>query len=130
MTSRTALAALVLMTAPGLALAQSAAPLPTLNLQQETAVRCGAAFAIVVSEQARGTTLAAKWPVLGNRGREFFVRTGARLMDETAATRPQVQALFARAATGLRADPATLPAKLESLRAPCLALLDLAIPPR
>lgn len=130
MTSRTALAVLALVAAPFPAQAQSAAPLPMLNLQQETAVRCGAAFAIVASEQARGTALAAKWPALGTRGREFFVRTGARLMDETAATRPQVQTLFARAAKDLRTDPATLPAKLESLRAPCLALLDLAIPAR
>lgn len=110
------------------ALAQPAPALPSLSLEQETAVRCGAAFAIVSSEQARGSGLAAKWPALGTRGREFFVRTGARLMDETGATRPQVQALFARAATTLRADPAALPGKLESLRTPCVGLLDLAIP--
>ena len=109
-------------------LSQPAPALPTLNLEQETAVRCGAAFAIVASEQARGSVVAAKWPALGDRGREFFVRTGARLMDETGATRPQVQAMFARAATTLRADPAALPVKLESLRTPCVGLLDLAIP--
>lgn len=101
---------------------------PALNLEQETAVRCGAAFAIVSAEQARGSTLAAGWPVLGTRGREFFVRTGARLMDETGATRPQVQALFANAARSLRADSASLPGRLTTLRQPCLTLLDLTVP--
>ncbi|MBS0481786.1 MAG: hypothetical protein JSR96_06450 [Proteobacteria bacterium] len=108
--------------------AQPAPDLPKLDLEQETAVRCGAAFAIVSSEQARATPLGARWPALGTRGREFFVRTGARLMDETGATRPQVQALFASAAGDLRADPAALPARLDSLRDPCMALLDLSIP--
>lgn len=121
---------LALVAAPLPLLAQPAPALPTLNLEQETAVRCGAAFAIVASEQARGSVVAAKWPALGDRGREFFVRTGARLMDETGATRPQVQALFARAAMNLRADPASLPGRLESLRDPCLGLLQLAIPAR
>lgn len=120
--------AFVLALVPLTVLAQPVPALPGLSLEQETAVRCGAAFAIVSSEQARGSALAAKWPALGTRGREFFVRTGARLMDETGATRPQVQALFARAATTLRADSAALPGKLETLRTPCLGLLDLAIP--
>lgn len=120
--------ALVLAALPLPLHAQTAPPLPGLSLEQETAVRCGAAFAIVSNEQARGGALAVRWPVLGTRGREFFVRTGARLMDETGATRPQVQALFARAASSLRADPAALPARLESLRTPCLGLLDLTIP--
>jgi hypothetical protein len=107
--------------------AQGSAP-PKLNLEQETAVRCSAAFAIIASEQARGTPLGATWPALGNRGREFFVRTGARLMDETGATRPQVQALFARSAADLRGPGKTLAVRLEGLRSPCLALLELAAP--
>ncbi|MFC0590425.1 hypothetical protein ACFFF7_13515 [Novosphingobium aquiterrae] len=130
MICRTALTLFALAALPASGLAQPAAPLPALNLEQETAVRCGAAFAIVASEQARGTPVAAKWPALGTRGREFFVRTGARLMDDTGATRPQVQALFARAASSLRADPGALPARLDSLRVPCVSLLDLAIPAR
>ncbi|MDE2436045.1 MAG: hypothetical protein KGM49_07290 [Sphingomonadales bacterium] len=108
--------------------AQPVPPPPTLNPEQEIAVRCSAAFAIVSNEQARATPLGTGWPALGTRGREFFVLTGARLMDETGATRPQVQILFTRAASDLRGDPAALPARLGSLRAPCLALLDLAIP--
>lgn len=105
----------------------AAAPvLPSLNLEQETAVRCASAFAIVSAEQAKGSNRPG-WPNLGTRGREFFVRTGARLMDETGATRPAISALFARTAGNLRAD-ANLPARLESLRQPCLTLLDLAIP--
>ncbi|MEQ1542850.1 MAG: hypothetical protein ABL926_11400 [Novosphingobium sp.] len=115
--------------AAGAAAAQPA-DLPKLTLDQETAVRCSAAFAIVSSEQARAAPLAAGWPVLGQRGREYFVRTGARLMDETGATRPQVQALFARSATELRGNGGGLAQRLESLRRPCLSLLDLAVPQR
>lgn len=121
---RTAFAA-VLMLLSASAQGQNA-DLPRLNLEQETAVRCSAAFAIISSEQARGTPLAAGWPPLGSRGREYFVRTGARLMDETGATRPQVQALFARSAADLRASGAGLAARLEGLRGPCLSLLNLA----
>ncbi|WP_296679955.1 hypothetical protein [Novosphingobium sp.] len=102
------------------------APQPVLTLEQETAVRCGAAFAVVSAEQMRGSA-AAGWPALGTRGREYFVRTGARLMDETGATRPVIGALFARSAAELRAG-GNLKAKLESLRKPCLLLLDLTIP--
>lgn len=115
--------------AAGAAAAQPA-DLPKLTLDQETAVRCSAALAIVASEQARSAPLVAGWPILGARGREYFVRTGARLMDETGATRPQVQALFARSATELRGDGSGLAQRLESLRRPCLSLLDLAVPQR
>lgn len=130
MTPRMALFALALLAFQPAVQAQPASPPPRLSLEQETAVRCGAAFAIVASEQARGSALVRAWPPLGPRGREFFVRTGARLMDETGATRPQVQALFGNAASALRAEPANLPGRLESLRQPCLTLLDLALPPK
>ncbi|MBS0475184.1 MAG: hypothetical protein JSR28_08545 [Proteobacteria bacterium] len=129
MTMRILFAALAFAAIPIPVSAQPVPPLPTLDLEQETTVRCAAAFAIVSSEQGKGSGIAAQWPALGTRGREFFVRTGAQLMDETGATRPQVQALFARAAGELRADPQALSAKLEGLRAPCLSLLDLAVPP-
>lgn len=102
------------------------APLPGLSLEQETALRCSSAFAIVASEQAKGAGVTG-WPQLGARGREYFVRTGARLMDETGATRPAISALFARSATDLRAG-GQLSSRLQSLRQPCLALLDLTIP--
>ncbi|PKB14466.1 hypothetical protein B0I00_2055 [Novosphingobium kunmingense] len=102
-------------------------PLPALTLEQETAVRCASAFAIVAAEQAKGGPSVANWPGLGARGREFFVRTGARLMDDTGASRPAVSALFARSADDLRAG-GQLAARLEGLRQPCLALLDLTVP--
>lgn len=106
--------------------AANAAP-PVLTLEQETAVRCSAAFAIVTAEQAAGTGAAAGWPVLGARGREYFVRTGARLMDETGADRQTVGELFNRSAVELRADGQLKP-RLDALRTPCLAMLDLTVP--
>ncbi len=100
--------------------------LPVLSLEHDTMGRCSAAFAIVSTEQARGGVV-AQWPVLGNRGREYYVRTGARIMDETGLGRGAVSTLFARSAQDLRAGD-KLAANLGSLRAPCLALLDLAVP--
>lgn len=100
---------------------------PNLTLEQETAVRCSAAFAIVAAEQAAGSDTAAGWPILGARAREYFVRTGARLMDETGADRQTVGALFNRSAAALRADGQLKP-RLDALRTPCLAMLDLAVP--
>lgn len=101
---------------------QNGAGLPRLTLVQEAAVRCGAAFAIVSADQARGVPIAG-WPPLGVRGKEFFVRTGARVMDETGATRDQVQALFARAASELVVGTPAPTARLELLRGPCLSML-------
>ncbi len=58
----------------------------------DTALRCSAAFGIVASEQARGVgTARTDYPALNQRGREFFVQTGARLMDAQKLDRPAMQ---------------------------------------
>ena len=99
----------------------------------DTAVRCSAAFGIVAAEQARGTTVARVYPPMAQRGREFFVQTGARLMDEQKLTRPQVQARMKAEVEGLQrqaaasADPA---ATMRGVMTPCLALLDATLPVR
>ena len=111
---RFALAALVL-TAP--AAAQDAAPPPPLSLEQKTALRCSAAFAIGAVLQSRGE--GAGWPALATRGREYFVRVSAQLMDQTGRTREQV-------AEALTAQARELgePGALDAAMPPCLLLLE------
>ena len=69
-------AALALQTAP----AMPAAPQP-LAQEHRALLRCAVAFAMVSGAQANGDAEAMKWPELGTRGREFFVRAMAQLMD-------------------------------------------------
>nr|WP_240048848.1 hypothetical protein [Parerythrobacter lutipelagi] len=90
-----------------------------LSLEQQTALRCSAAFAIVADGQTRGNAKAARFPPLGQRGREFFVRASARLMDETGMDREAVAALLSMEARKLREDDT-----LEDAMPACLLLLD------
>lgn len=76
------------------AAAQTPTASPKLTLAQETSLRCSAAFGLIAYDQKRGAPGANAFPPLGTRGREFFVRTTARLMDETSASRDAVQALL------------------------------------
>lgn len=78
--------------------AQSPATLPVseptkLSLEGQAALRCSAAFALVSYGQAHGDPASAKWPDLGERGREYFVRVMAQLMDETGRDTNQVAEL-------------------------------------
>lgn len=108
----------------GLALAlslQSAAPAPPppLSLEQRTAVRCAAAFALTAQAQARGE--AQDLPAVAGRGREFFVRVSARLMDETGRTRDEVADLLGQEARALAAS-----GEAERALPGCMVLLDAA----
>jgi hypothetical protein len=100
----------------------------------DTALRCSAAFGIAAAEQARGVgTARTDYPALNQRGREFFVQTGARLMDAQKLDRPAVQqrlqAEVAKLQTEISsaADPA---ARFKAIMTPCLAVLDLTVPLR
>ena len=103
---------------------------PVVDLAQ--ALRCSAAFGIVAEEQKRGIASARAYPPLAVRGREFFVQTGARLMDEEQLSRPQMQARFKAEVEKLQneamatGDPA---ATVRAIMVPCIALLDAAVPP-
>lgn len=87
-----------------------------LSLQQSTALRCSAAFALGAAMQSRGE--GADWPALAPRGREFMVRASAQVMDETGRTREQVAAELTGQAKSL-AEPGALAAAMP----PCLLLL-------
>lgn len=98
------------------AVAQEQSPPKPLSLQQASALKCSAAFAIGATMQARGQGI--EWPALGQRGREFFVRASAQIMDETGRTRDQVAAELSGHAKQL-GEPGALAAAMG----PCLLLL-------
>jgi len=99
-------------------LAQSPAPEPQpLTLGQAAALKCSAAFARGAALQARGE--GSEWPPLAERGREFFVRTSARIMDETGRSRDFVALELTRESQALAA-----PGTLAAAMGPCLLLLD------
>lgn len=109
----TLLAALTLAAAP--------TPAPSLTPPQSAALRCGVVFALGARMQADGKPAASAWPALGTRGREYFVRVFARLMDDTGATRDQLTALAGRETAAVK-DDAAVAAAMPA----CLALLDAA----
>lgn len=84
------------------ALAAQAAPAaPTLSQENRALVRCAAAFALVAEGQAKGNAAAKKWPPVEVRGREFFVRALAQLMDATGLDRGGISQLVGAEAQGL-----------------------------
>lgn len=103
-----------LLATPALATAPEPAP---LNLQQATALKCSAAFALGAAAQGRGE--GKEWPELSTRGREFFVRSSARIMDETGWSRDLVSLRLADQAKAL-----AVPGALAAAMPPCLLLLD------
>ena len=96
---------------------------PALNLMQQTALDCGVSFGLTARAQDAGEAGAERWPAdVGTRGKEFFVRTVAQIMDETGTDRAGVTALVVASAERQQADPAAREAALPS----CLAMLDVA----
>lgn len=75
---------------------------PALSPESRALLRCSAAFAIVSRRQANGDPAAQRWPALAVRGREFFVRSLAQLMDETGLDRDGIAWLAAAEAKTLQ----------------------------
>lgn len=109
----------------------SAALAQSTVVDLDTAVRCSAAFGITAADQQRGLASAKQYPPLALRGREFFVQTGARLMDQQKLSREQVQARMRaevgklQRETAAASEPGTA---FKAVMTPCLSLLDLTIP--
>jgi hypothetical protein len=117
------LTALLLCTLAAPAPAQE---LPRLTIEQQTLVRCSATFALVAGEQAKGNPVALRYPALGERGREYFVRTAARLTDELGVPRETAAALLNREAGRVKAERAAAdnPAEItERIMRTCLVSL-------
>jgi hypothetical protein len=118
-----------LLAALGAAVPVTAQDIPPMTLEQQMLVRCSAAFAIVASEQERGVASARAYPPLNERGKEFFVRSGARLMDELHLSREAFQALMKGEVERLQAKAiasADPPASVDEIVRPCLGLLGAA----
>lgn len=90
-----------------------------LTLPQQTGLRCAAAFALVERDRANGASLHPAYPDLKTRGKEFFVRTAAQVMDETGSSREQVQQMIQSEAKDL-----SQPGRLADVMSGCLLLLD------
>lgn len=116
----TLLAALVALSAFPLS-AQAPEPQPELTSEQEASLRCGVAFGLIARDQAAGDAHAATYPAMEPRGREFFVRTMARLMDEKSLDREAANRLALRVTGDLMRDGAEA---RERMMPACLLLLD------
>jgi ketosteroid isomerase-like protein len=72
---------------PDQARAQDTPTAAPLSLEHRMLLRCSAAFALVTNGQQAGDAQARAFPALGTRGREFFVRASAKVMDEARLDR-------------------------------------------
>lgn len=107
-----------LMTMPVVTTAQPANP-PALSLEQQTTLRCAAAFAMVAEGQKRGNAEALAYPALDKRGKEFFVRSSARLMDQTGLDRRAIASIMQREAQDLWDND-----QVDQIMPSCLLLLS------
>jgi hypothetical protein len=108
--------ALVLQVASAPPPAQPAFP---LSQESRALLRCSAAFAIVSRRQAYDDPTARRWPALETRGREFFVRSLAQLMDETGLDRDGIALLAGLEAKALRDSGDT-----DKIMPSCLLMLE------
>ena len=114
--------------AAGLALVAQPTPPPStaapqLSLEQATGLRCGVAFALVAQGQQAGDPAALAYPAMNPRGKEFFVRFMAALMEDPRFSRDLVTSLAMRETQELaRGGPEALSAVMPA----CLQLLDLS----
>ena len=92
---------------------------PVLTPPQAAALRCGVVFALGAKLQEDRSLLAAGWPPLRTRGKEYFVRVTAKLMDDTKASRETLAAMAMRQVPAL-GDPRATAAAMPG----CLPLLD------
>jgi len=92
---------------------------PRLSIESQAHLRCSAAFALVSFGQAAGSETALQWPAIDERGREFFVRAMARIMDETGIDR-DAAAELAKAEAQRLLDAG----EVDQVMPACLAILE------
>lgn len=90
-----------------------------LSQESRALLRCSAAFAMVSHGQSVGNEAALQWPRLDTRGREFFVRSLARLMDETGLDRDGISALVSAEAQRLWDN-----GEVDQVMPACLLMLE------
>ena len=130
------LAFLALATAAQAA-APTAPPTPApdfsrLTEDHKASLRCAAAFAVVATEQQRGEKEALAYPPLALRGKEYFVRVAAQVMDQTGLARDVVRGLLVQDVAemqqqaGAISDPS---AEVRLVMRPCLDRLEKIVAP-
>lgn len=92
---------------------------PELDLEQTMAMRCSIAFALVADMQVAGEEAGLAYPAIEERGREYFVRTMARLMDETGLDRDRLRVVLDREVAEVRAG-----SMVEEIMPACMVALD------
>lgn len=111
---------LLALGAPALFTALPVAAAPrALTMDERMALRCGAAFAMVANGQAKGDPAMSGYPPLAVRGREFFVRLSAQLMDAAGLDEAGLKAAAEGEALALRRQRG-----LEGTMPFCLRVLD------
>ena len=101
-----------------------AAPAPEpvpLSQENRALLRCAAAFALVANAQGSGDREAQQWPALGTRGREFFVRAMAQVMDASGLDRAGIAQLAGKEAEALKAS-----GEIGKVMPSCLLMLEAA----
>lgn len=95
--------------------------LTDLPIEQQTALRCAVAIAIATESQRAGDAQGKDWPDLAenNRGREFFVRSIAKLMDDTGIDREGIALRGRKEAQALLEE-----GQLDAVMPACLLMLD------
>lgn len=112
MTFRSAAAAVssaIVLALAASALPASAAPGPAgqpraLTAPERMGLRCAAAFAVVAAGQARGEAAMKAYPPMVPRGREFFVRMAAQLMDSAGLDEAGIRAAAEVQARAMQAE--------------------------
>jgi hypothetical protein len=92
---------------------------PELDLEQTMAMRCSIAFALVADMQVAEEEAGSAYPPMEERGREYFVRTMARLMDETRLDRDELRVVLDREVGEVRAG-----GMVEEIMPACMVALD------
>lgn len=116
---RCALAVVPLLAAVGVVAGAAGAAPRALSGEERTGLRCAAAFALVAGGQARGEAEAQRYPPMVPRGREFFVRLSAQLMDDAG-----LDANAIRAATEAEAADLRRTGGVGGVMGFCLGVLD------
>lgn len=116
---------ILIAAAIGLA-AQATTPVPPttppaaqLSQENKALVRCSAAFALVSFGQENGNADVQKWPAIDPRGREFFVRALAQVMDDTGMERDAVAGIVQAEAQRLLDE-----AQVDAVMPACLTMLE------
>ena len=115
-------AAILLAAALGAVPAWSGAAAPLLP-PLEAQVHCALVFGKIAREQSQKVPRSDRFPAMAGPGREFFVVTGARALDEQAVTLQTIEAYYMSRFTALQdsltksANPA---AALDREYAECL----------